>query len=261
MIDSHCHLAGEEFSTDLGDVIDRAMAAGVSGALVIVGAEDDEEYGRAAGVTAAWPGVRLSIGVHPHTAGQFADDPRAAAALVETRVAGAPLARAIGEIGLDYHYDFAPRDVQRDVFAAQIDVAIELDRAVVIHTREATDDTLAIIREAGQGRLRGVMHCFTGSTDDARRALDLGFFVSFAGILTFPKATALRETAALVPIDRLLVETDAPFLAPVPHRGKRCEPAWVVETAASLAAVHRLDHESLDGQLARNLAALLGGVR
>ena len=260
MIDSHCHLADEAFAGDLDAVVQRARSAGVGEAMCILSADEPDELTRAASVAGAWPGIRFAVAIHPHRAGTYAGEVERAAGVTRAAVARTS-ASAVGEIGLDYHYDFAPRDVQRDVFAAQIGVALELDRAVVIHTREATDDTIAIIREAGQGRLRGVMHCFTGSTDDARRALDLGFFVSFAGILTFPKAVALRETAALVPIDRLLVETDAPFLAPVPHRGKRCEPAWVVETAASLAAVHRLDRERLDRQLTHNLAALLGDVR
>jgi TatD DNase family protein len=259
MIDSHCHLADEAFAADLDGVVLRARAAGVADAMCILSADEPDELARAEAVARAWPGIRFAAAIHPHRAGAYAGRAEAAAAVTREALARTA-ASAVGEIGLDYHYDFAPREVQRDVFAAQIGVALELDRAVVIHTREATDDTIAIIRESGQGRLRGVMHCFTGSSDEARRALDLGFFVSFAGILTFPKAAALRETAALVPIDRVLVETDAPFLAPVPHRGKRCEPAWVVATAASLAAVHRLDRETLDQQLTRNLAALLGGA-
>ena len=245
MIDSHCHLAGEEFRTDLNDVIARARTAGVSGALVIVGAEDDEEYARAAGVTASWPGARLSIGVHPHTAGKFAGDPGAASALVETRVANAPLARAIGEIGLDYHYDFAPRDVQQAVFREQIGLARRLALPIVIHTREAEDDTFGILAEAPAGGPGGVFHCFTGDRAMARRALDAGFHLSLAGIVTFPRATELHEVAKMVPLDRLLIETDSPFLAPVPHRGTRNEPARVVHVAEAIARLRGTTAEAV----------------
>jgi TatD DNase family protein len=164
----------------------------------------------------------------------------------------------VGEIGLDYHYDFAPRDVQRDVFAAQVALAVSLDLPVAIHTREASDDTMDVLREAGEGRVRGVMHCFSGTTDEARRALDLGFFISLAGILTFPKAGNLRDLARYVPHERVLVETDAPFLAPVPHRGKRNEPAWVVETLAALAAAGAAPLETLADQIATNFETLTG---
>ena len=243
MIDSHCHLAGEEFAADLSDVIARASAAGISGALVIVGAEDEEEYQRAAGVTSAWPGARLSIGVHPHTAGQFADDPAAAAQLVEARLAGTPAARAIGEIGLDYHYDFAPRDVQQAVFREQIGLARRLNLPIVIHTREAEEDTFRILAEAPAGGPRGVFHCFTGDRAMARRALDAGFHISLAGIVTFPRATELHEVAKMIPLDRLLIETDSPFLAPVPHRGTRNEPARVVHVAEAIALLRGTNAE------------------
>jgi TatD DNase family protein len=235
VIDSHCHLAGEEFATDLDAVIGRAMAAGISGALVIVGAEDEEEYARAAVVTAAWPGARLSIGVHPHSAGKFGGDPAAAAALVETRLAGRPAARAIGEIGLDYHYDFAPREVQQAVFREQIGLARRLDLPIVIHTREAEEDTFHILAEEPASERRGVFHCFTGDRAMAKRALDAGFHLSLAGIVTFPRATELHEVAKVVPLDRLLIETDSPFLAPVPHRGTRNEPGRVVHVAEAIA--------------------------
>ena len=235
MIDSHCHLAGEEFAADLDDVVSRATSAGVSGALVIVGAEDDEEYERSATVTTAWPGTRLSIGVHPHTAGQFANDPAAAAALVQSRLAARPAARAIGEIGLDYHYDFAPRDVQQAVFRTQLALARRLMLPIVIHTREAEEDTFRLLSEVPVGTLGGVFHCFTGDRSMAQRALDAGFHLSLAGIVTFPRAVELHEVARMLPIDRLLIETDSPFLAPVPHRGSRNEPARVVHVAEAIA--------------------------
>jgi TatD DNase family protein len=251
VIDSHCHLAGEEFAADLSDVIARASAAGISGALVIVGAEDEEEYQRATGVTTAWPGARLSIGVHPHTAGQFTDDPAAAATLVEARLAGTPAARAIGEIGLDYHYDFAPRDVQQAVFREQIGLARRLNLPIVIHTREAEEDTFRILAEAPASAPRGVFHCFTGDRAMAQRALDAGFHISLAGIVTFPRATELHEVARMVPLDRLLIETDSPFLAPVPHRGTRNEPARVVHVAEAIAQLRGTTAEAV-GEASRS---------
>ena len=237
MVDSHCHLAGEEFETDLAAVIDRARAAGLSGALVIIGADDDAEYERASIVTSAWNGVRLSIGVHPHAAAQFADDPNRAGTLVEERLAGSPAARALGEIGLDYHYDFAPRDVQQAVFREQIRVARNRRLPIIIHTREAEDDTFRILGEESAGETGGVFHCFTGDRAMATRALDLGFHLSLAGIVTFPRATELHDVAKMVPLDRLLIETDSPFLAPVPHRGTRNEPARVVHVADAVAVL------------------------
>jgi TatD DNase family protein len=171
--------------------------------------------------------------------------------------ASASQAVAIGEVGLDYHYDFSPRAVQREVFAAQVALAVELGRPVVIHTRDASEDTLAVLHEAGQGRVRAVMHCFSGSIEEARRAVDLGFFISLAGILTFPKADALREVARFVPLDHLLVETDAPFLAPVPHRGKRNEPTWVGETLKRLAELKAQTVEATAEHLADNFTRFI----
>jgi TatD DNase family protein len=256
VIDSHCHLAGEEFAADLNDVIDRATAAGVSGALVIVGAEDDEEYERAGQLAHAWTGVRLSIGVHPHRAARFADDPAAAATLVERRLASSAAARAIGEIGLDYHYDFAPRDVQQAVFRAQLALARRLGLPIVIHTREAEDDTFRILGEAPAGEPRGVFHCFTGDRAMAQRAVDAGFHLSLAGIVTFPRATELHEVARLVPLDRLLIETDSPFLAPVPHRGSRNEPARVVHVAEAVARLRGSTAEAIGEASHQNFTRL-----
>ena len=256
MIDSHCHLAGEEFAADLVDVVGRATAAGLSGALVIVGAEDEAEYERADRVTAAWPAIRLSIGVHPHSAGQFADDPAAAATLVETRLSGTSTARAIGEIGLDYHYDFAPREAQRAVFREQLWLAHRTHLPIVIHTREAESDTFDILREVAAGDVRGVFHCFTGDRAMARRALDAGFHLSLAGIVTFPRAAELHEVAKLVPLDRLLIETDSPFLAPVPHRGTRNEPARVVHVAEAIARLRNTTVEAVGDASRENFTRL-----
>jgi TatD DNase family protein len=176
--------------------------------------------------------------------------------VVRAQVAATPSARAIGEIGLDYHYDFSPRDVQQDVFRAQVRLARELDRPVVIHTREADDDTLAILREEGGGALRGVLHCFTGGDALADAGVGLGFFISLAGILTFPRAQPLRDTVRRVPIDRLLTETDSPFLAPVPFRGKRNEPAYVARVVSALAEMHRMTPEAMAARTAANFHTL-----
>jgi TatD DNase family protein len=252
MFDSHCHLADEAFAADLDAVVARAQAAGVAGAMCIIGADDEPEVARAAVVQAAWPAVRFATAVHPHHAGAFAG--RAAEAADRTAaVARALGAVAIGELGLDYHYDFAPKAAQHEVLAAQVARAVELDLPIVVHSREAMDDTLAVIRESGGGQARGVIHCFTGTPAEARAAVDLGFFVSFAGILTFPRAESLREAAAAVPLDRLLVETDAPYLAPVPHRGTRNEPAWVTVTLSRLAAIRGLSDADMADVIDQNL--------
>lgn len=261
MTDSHCHLAGEQFAADLPDVISRAHAAGVARAVVILSATDAAEMARAEVVAAAWPDVRFACGVHPHEAGTFAGAPESAGERLASLVAGRADIRMVGEIGLDYHYDFAPRDVQQRVFRAQLAAARALGMPVVIHTREAWQDTVAILREERAEEAGGIFHCFTGDEAQAREALDAGFCLSYSGILTFPKAESIRAAARLTPADRLLTETDAPFLAPVPYRGKRNEPAYVAEvtrrladtrgepvdvTAASAAA-------TLDGLLARRV--------
>ncbi len=240
MIDTHCHLAGEEFAGDLADVVGRAQSAGLTGAICILAADDTAELQRANAVRVAWSGVRFSTGIHPHASGKYAGAVPASVAATASAIDGQPHTCAIGEIGLDYHYDLAPKDVQQEVFAGQVALAVARDLPVVIHSRDAMEDTIAVLKDAGLGRSRGVIHCFTGSADDARLALEIGFYVSFAGILTFPRAQSLRDAAAIVPLDRMLVETDAPFLAPVPHRGKRNEPAWVTETLATLAGVKGL---------------------
>ena len=239
MIDSHCHLADGAFVPDLEHVVARAQSAGLAGALCILDLTNAPEIERASGVRDLWPQVTFAAGIHPHQAGKFADalddvEPAVRASLVDQ-----PGVCAIGEIGLDYHYDFAPQALQQDVFRRQVRLARQESRPVVIHTREADDDTVRILREEGEGSVRGVFHCFTGDTTLARQALDLGFHVSFSGIVTFPRAEGIREAAKLVPADRLLAETDAPYLAPTPYRGKRNEPAWVARVVEVLAEVRQ----------------------
>lgn len=255
MIDSHCHLADEAFEADLDAAITRARDAGVTGALCILAAGDVPEAARARTVKQKWDAVRFATGVHPHSAGAFEGRADQAAATTQAHAAAFD-AVAVGEIGLDYHYDFAPRAVQRAVFAMQLVIAQELDKPVIIHTREATDDTFAVIEDVGA--VRGVFHCFTGDAAMARRALDAGFYLSFAGIVSFPKAESLREAARLVPADRLLIETDSPYLAPVPHRGKRNEPAYVARVLDALAAARGEPPAELAEQTSRNFARLFG---
>lgn len=256
MIDSHCHLADEAFGPDIEAVIARAGQAGLSHALCILAAGNRAEAERAAAVRSLWAGVRTSIGVHPHQTAEFQGRAHEAADIVRAQIASDSAARAIGEIGLDYHYDFAPKAVQHEVFRAQIRLARQLNLPIIIHTREAEEDTLAILREESGGTIRGVLHCFTGTRKLAEEGLALGLHVSFAGIITFSKAAALRELVTVVPDDRLLCETDSPYLAPTPYRGKRNEPAWVVRVVEELAAVRGVPIERLQEQIAANFLAL-----
>jgi TatD DNase family protein len=259
VIDSHCHLADDTFAKDLDHVVARARAAGVERVLVILEGGNAAEVAQAARLEQLWPETRFSVGVHPHQAHQFSDDPQRAVSVVREQLAATPAARAVGEIGLDYHYDFSPRDVQQQVFRGQVRLACELQRPIVVHTREADEDTLAILREEGgddASRLRGVLHCFTGNDALAAAGLDLGFYISLAGILTFPRAEELRDTVRRVPLDRLLTETDSPFLAPVPHRGKRNEPAYVARVVETLANLHAVAPADMAARTAANFHTL-----
>jgi TatD DNase family protein len=235
MIDSHCHLADDQFQADLPAVIERAQAAGLERVLCILDPGSAEEAARVPRLRELWPAIRFSSGIHPHHAGAYVDTLDRVEPAIEASLAANDAVRAIGEIGLDYHYDFAPRDLQRELFARQIDIARRRRLPIIIHTREADTDTLDILRtvglQGGQTDVRGVFHCFSGDEALAHGALDLGFHLSFSGIATFPRAGSLRAIAAWVPADRILIETDSPYLAPPPHRGKRNEPAWVARVA------------------------------
>jgi len=246
LIDSHCHLDDEKFAADRAQVIERARAAGVELMLAIgTGGELDVAIQQAE----RYPFIYATIGVHPHDASKATPD--TFARLLD--LAGHPKVLAIGEIGLDYHYDFSPRDVQRSVFERQLEIAAEFHKPIVIHTREAWEDTLAQVTSLPDG---GIMHCFTGDAEQARQALDRGFHLSFGGVLTFPKADSVRDAARITPEDRLLVETDCPYLAPVPYRGKRNEPAFVVATARRLAEVRGVSPEAIAGSTTRNFHKL-----
>ncbi len=251
-LDSHAHLADPLFDADRENTVAGAHAAGAIG-IVCIG-ESVASGERAAMLAAAHPGfVWFTAGVHPHDAAEF-DDARDTAAVRDLTRRGAV---AIGECGLDYHYDHSPRLAQRRAFAAQLALARELDRPVVVHTREAEDDTRAMVVEAGSAGVRGVLHCYTGTAPLAEAALSAGWYVSFSGIVTFKKWDR-DDVIRLVPADRLLVESDSPYLAPVPNRGRRNEPAWVSLTVARVAAVRGVDPSTLGEVTARNAARLFG---
>jgi TatD DNase family protein len=232
IVDTHCHLDPHYFPEGPEPVMARAAAAGVVG-YVVVGVGSDLAPARAAvGLAKAFPDrVAASVGVHPHDATTL-DEP------LHTELASLaalPEVVAVGEIGLDYHYDHSPRDVQRAVFARLIALARGVKKPIVVHTREAAADTLEILAAEGARDVGGIIHCFSEDRPFAERALDLGFDLSFSGIVTFKSARAVQEVAAWAPLDRILVETDSPYLAPVPMRGKPCEPAYVAYTVARVA--------------------------
>lgn len=251
-VDSHVHLADPAFDADREEVIERARLTGAT-ALVCIG-ESLASARRAGEIAAAHPGFCFhTAGVHPHDAHEFEPDRD----IEGIRREVARHAVAIGECGLDYHYDHSPRDRQREAFGAQLSLAAQLGKPVVVHTREAEDDTRAMIVEAGTAGVIGVLHCYTGSAALAEAALDVGWYVSFSGIITFRKWTD-DALLRLVPDDRLLAESDAPYLAPVPHRGKRNEPAWVSFTVARLAAARSVPASTIGECTAENARRLFG---
>jgi TatD DNase family protein len=230
LIDSHCHLNYPGLAERQEEVLANARARGIAGFLNI--STRQKEWADVVGVAERNEDVWATIGVHPHEADAHPD--LGAAALIEA--AAHPRVIAIGECGLDYYYDKSDRAAQRERFQAHIEAARATGLPLVVHTRDAEDDTAEILaREVGKGGVTGVLHCFTGSAELAKKALDLGFYVSMSGIVTFKNAQELQLTAKTLPLDRLLVETDSPFLAPVPNRGKTCEPAFVADTAAFLS--------------------------
>ena len=254
LIDSHCHLDIHHFPAGPDAVIERAIAAGVQG-FVCVGVGGDARQARdAVALAERRSDVVAVVGLHPHEAS--ADSP----AFYEELASLARHERvvAVGEIGLDYHYDFSPREAQRDVFRKMIALAHELRKPIVIHTREASDDTLLILEEEGARTLGGVFHCFSEDVAFARKALDLGFDISLSGIVTFPKATALHEVARFVPSDRYYVETDSPYLAPVPFRGKKCEPAYLMHTAAKIAELRGVTPQQIIRETTTNVVKRFG---
>jgi TatD DNase family protein len=240
LIDSHCHLDFPDFAGDLDGVVERARAAGVE-RMVTIGTRVDKAPG-VVEIAERYDDIFFTVGTHPHeAAAEGAEDFAAMRALARH-----PKCVGIGEAGLDYHYDSAPRDVAQRVFRGQIKLARELDLPLIIHARDADADIAAILaQEMGWGRFRAVLHCFTSSRELADAALDLGLMISFSGVVTFKKSEDLRAIARDVPLDRILVETDAPYLAPTPHRGRRNEPAFVVATAGVVAEARGIEPEAL----------------
>ena len=265
LIDSHCHIDGEAFDGDRDDVVRRAREAGVVAMLDIgTGDPHSDDFRRAVAVAEKYENVFASVGVHPHDAKLY--DDKAEEHLID--LAKSEKAIAWGEIGLDYYYDHSPRDVQRAVFRRQIRVARNLDLPVIIHSRDADNETVEILteefsEETENSKLKtenrhGIMHCFGGTPQMAEALIPLGFMISFAGNVTFKKADNLRESARVVPLERLLIETDCPFLTPIPLRGKRNEPAYVEHTARFLAEFYGVSFEELADKTTRNFIEFFG---
>jgi TatD DNase family protein len=256
LVDSHAHLDVEEYGSELADVAARAREAGIVH-VVLVG-----QFREQGGIAAAREALELArtdpeffsatAGIHPHESAHATEADLAAL----EQICSEPDVVAVGECGLDYHYDRSPREVQQERFAAQIRLARKLRKPVVVHTREAHEDTAQIL-EREMGKEGGVVHCFTGDWTAAQRYLALGLHISLSGVLTFKSADALREAAAKIPLERLLVETDSPFLAPVPYRGRRNEPAYAVRTAAALAAVRGMSLANVERATTENARRVL----
>jgi len=256
LVDSHCHLDFPDFQGEVEPLLDRARAAGVGSFVTIC--TRLTEFPRVRALSEQHRDVWCSVGIHPHEA---AHQPAVSADEL-AELARHPKVIGFGETGLDYHYDHSPRDRQRDVFRTHIEAAAAAGLPLIVHTREAEEDTAAMLAEAaGQGRLTGLLHCFTSSRALAERALDLGFYISFSGIVTFKKSDELRAIARDVPGDRLLVETDAPYLAPVPLRGRRNEPSFIVHTAALLAGLRGMSPDDLARKTTENFFRLFAKAR
>lgn len=258
LIDSHCHLDFEDFATEgVANVVERARAAGVDRMLTICC--EIEKFAPILAIAEQFDFINCSIGTHPHQSSLPQEVALTTADIVARSKQSSKIV-ALGETGLDYYYDFSPKELQHQVFTRHIEAALETDLPLIIHTRDAEEDTMRLLRDVGQGKVRGVMHCFTGSQWLADQALDIGFYISLSGILTFKKSQDLRDIAKTVPMDRLLVETDSPYLAPMPYRGKRNEPSYVVETAKVLAEVKGVDYATIAAQTTRNFHTLFNKV-
>ncbi|NLY52911.1 MAG: TatD family hydrolase [Firmicutes bacterium] len=250
LIDTHCHLNDERFEEDLPQVIQRARSAGVTG-LINIGYDLDSSR-RAIEQAGLYPGLKTTVGIHPHDASTATE-----AALEElAKLASAESVVAIGETGLDYYYDNSPREMQRLAFRRQMELAKELGLPVVIHSRDATQDTLEILKDFAP--LRGVMHCFSGSFETAQICIDMGLYIAFGGAITFKNANRLRGVAARVPLERIVLETDCPYLSPEPHRGRRNEPAYLVHILAKLAEIKQVSEAEAAEITTANARAVFG---
>ncbi|MBM3462730.1 MAG: TatD family deoxyribonuclease [Armatimonadetes bacterium] len=255
IVDSHCHLDAEQYDADRAEVIARAAEAGVT-AVLIPGTDMASSRKAVALLDAASePALYASVGVHPHEAKEHAADPDAVVAALRA-LASDPRVLAIGETGLDYYYNFSPPEAQQASLRAHVRLARELERPLVVHCRDAEEDLLRILREEDAAACGGVVHCFTGTRPAAEALLAMGFHLGFTGVVTFKKSEALRDIVKYVPISRVLLETDGPYLAPVPHRGKRNEPAWLPRVAEVVAEQHGLTAEALAQRARENTVRL-----
>jgi TatD DNase family protein len=251
LVDSHCHIDGEQFDADREQIIENARIAGVFAMLNIgTGSPKDDSFEQTDKLTKDYDFIYGSVGIHPHDAIEYDE-------IVENRlinlIKNNPKLIAWGEIGLDFYYDHSPRDVQEKVFRRQINVARELNLPIIIHSRDADDETVEILTEmCNYEGFRGIMHCFGGTPEMAETLMKIGFMISFAGNVTFKKAENLRDSAKVVPLDRLLIETDCPYLTPVPFRGKRNEPSYVQHTAKFLAEFYGIEAEELAQKTTEN---------
>ena len=254
LIDSHAHIQTAEFAVDVAKVIQRAQEAGVEKIVVVGGAGDLSSNDAALALANSYSGLFATVGMHPHDAKEVSDKE------LERlhQLAGGSKVVAVGETGLDYYYDHSPRQVQIELFCRFIHMARQTELPLVVHNRDAHREVAALLRREGNGNLRGVIHCFTGDYEAAKEFLDLGFYLSFTGIITFKNADPLRDVVRQLPLDRILVETDSPYLAPVPHRGKRNEPAFVRFVAETIAAVRGITLEEVAEATCRNARNLFG---
>ena len=241
LIDSHAHIQGKEYAGETAAVIERARLAGVEQIIAVGGAGDMSSNSDAVALAESFVNVFATVGMHPHDAKDVGPDELQKLKELALR----PKVIAVGETGLDYYYNHSPRDVQRRVFAQFIHMARATELPIVVHERDAASEGAELLRGEGEGKLRGVIHCFTGNYEAARTYLDLGFYLSFTGIITFKNAEALRDVVRRVPLERILVETDSPYLTPVPHRGKRNEPAFVRLVAETVATVKEVTLEDV----------------
>jgi TatD DNase family protein len=252
LIDSHAHIQGKEYAGEAAAVIARAREAGVETIIAVGGAGDMSSNTEAVALAGSFPGVYATVGMHPHDAKDVGDED------LKTlqRLAASPKVVAVGETGLDYYYNHSPRETQRQVFSRFIHLARESKMPLVVHERAAAAEAAELLREEGKGEVHGVVHCFTGDYDAARRYLDLGFYLSFTGIITFKNADALRDVVRKVPLERIFIETDSPYLTPVPHRGRRNEPAYVRYVAETVARVRNTSLEQTASVTTANARAL-----
>jgi TatD DNase family protein len=254
LIDSHAHIQGKEYAGEVEAVIARAGEVGVEKIIAVGGAGDMSSNTEAVALAKTFPDIYATVGMHPHDAKDVGADE-----LKKLKdLAAAPKVIAVGETGLDYYYDHSPREVQRRVFAEFIHLARETGLPIVVHERDAAQDVADLLRTEGAGKLRGAIHCFTGDYEAACTYLDLGFYISFTGIITFKNAGPLREVVRKVPLERMLVETDSPYLTPVPHRGKRNEPAYVRYVAETVASIMGLSLEEVARVTTENVRELFG---